>query len=160
MSQDAGTAVPIGDAKDSDVDLWSVACIMLELTLGHVGFGNLWMKNYAMETICNKEAFDSKMRHCLEELPSYLRTNYRADVCDFLIPILTMCDDERPDTESLARHAYYAGEVIRGLEVQEVRPRSQIRWPAHLWPRLLHLRDEGRENQIRSGPCGPGKGEA
>ena len=109
-----------GTYHGDKVDLWSVACIMLELTLGHVGFGNLWMKNYAMETIRNKEAFDNKMRHCLEELPSHLRTNYRADVCDFLIPILTMCDDERPDTESLARHAYYAGEVMRGLEVQEI----------------------------------------
>lgn len=111
------------------VDLWSVACIMLELTLGHVGFGNLWMKNYSMETICNKEAFDNKMRHCLEELPSHLRTNCRADVCDFLIPILTMCDDKRPDTESLARHAYYTGEVMRGLVVHEIQQARNLTLP-------------------------------
>lgn len=106
-----------GSYYGEKADLWSVACIMLELILGHVSFGNLWMKTYSMDTICNKDIFSMKMRDCLDEMPSHLRNNFHRDICDMLIPILTMDATARPTTDHLIRNNYFCGEVIKGTDI-------------------------------------------
>jgi len=138
----------LGGAKYNGllVDVWSIGCIMLELTLGHENFCKKWMSAYDFEIIQRPGVFEDSIEYAV----SNLQLDGMTDVMqEFIKDILVIDPDLRKTSEDLLHSMWFEGHP--SLPINDDKPP----------PRRVHLDSmdvqatERLMNDIGSGDTSP-----
>ncbi|GMH68900.1 hypothetical protein TrST_g3181 [Triparma strigata] len=93
-----------GNYNGLAVDVWSIGCILLELTLGHDIFCKSWMSAYDFEIIQRPSAFEDSIHEAVENLNFDGMT---AHMEDFIKQLLVIDPERRASSESLLECAWF-----------------------------------------------------
>ena len=88
------------------VDVWSIGCIMLELTLGHERFCKNWMSAYDFEIIQRPSSFEDSIEDAVENLDLRSMTD---EMREFIKDVLVIKPSERTTSENLLSSAWFKG---------------------------------------------------
>eukprot|EP01041_Mallomonas_annulata_P004031 gene4031-8025_t len=91
------------------VDVWSVGCIILELTLGHDRFYNSWMGAYDYEILHDKVLFQKEITAAIANLPNVLK--FSTDLNHLIFQFLNIDPDTRPSMLEVCQHPWLAGKI-------------------------------------------------
>jgi len=107
-------------------DLWSVGCILLELSVGHDIFCEEWMAAYDYELLHDPPAFEAKMRESLQGIERTMRERLDLDpiMIDFVLGLLVLDPAGRRGMEEIVTHPWVRlpggeGFLTEGLEGSE-----------------------------------------
>lgn len=104
-----------GDEKPYNgfsADVWSVGCIMLELSMGHEKFCNLWMKSYDYEILKDETKFQKSLYKSVSKLKrSKDATNDKGskDMNLFLQSLLVIDPKLRLNASQMLNHKWFDG---------------------------------------------------
>ncbi len=92
------------------VDLWSIGCIVLELSVGHEVFCDEWMIAYDYELLQDPPRFEAKVKECLAKISVTMRETMQLnpDLVDFILGLLTLAPEKRMTVEEIVRHPWIA----------------------------------------------------
>jgi serine/threonine protein kinase len=88
------------------VDVWSIGCIMLELTLGHERFCKKWMSAYDFEIIQRPSSFEDSIEYAVDNLDF---VNMSDAMKDFINDVLVIKPSERTSSENLLNSLWFEG---------------------------------------------------
>mmetsp|Transcript_732 Transcript_732/g.1207 ORF Transcript_732/g.1207 Transcript_732/m.1207 type:complete len:961 (-) Transcript_732:44-2926(-) len=116
------------------VDIWSIGCIMLELTLGHDKFCKKWMSAYDFEIIQRPSSFEDSIEDAVADLDLEGMTK---EMKDFITDILVIKPSSRCSSEALLSSSWFEGHpslpkklAQRAANVQEGNFASPIPTPS------------------------------
>jgi serine/threonine protein kinase len=90
-------------------DVWSVGCVMLELTRGHDEFCRIWMTSYDYNILQNEQEFETSLNRAVHEVHSKQSNEFEkmeGELCDFLRKILVLNPDNRLKTAEMLQHQW------------------------------------------------------
>ena len=79
-------------------DVWSLGCILLELTIGHDTFNELWMVAYDYNNLVAPERFAQKIVRAVEAIRSVMKD---VDLLDLVTSLLRVVPSQRSSVASL-----------------------------------------------------------
>mmetsp|Transcript_1869 Transcript_1869/g.2969 ORF Transcript_1869/g.2969 Transcript_1869/m.2969 type:complete len:521 (-) Transcript_1869:117-1679(-) len=96
-----------GSYYGDKIDVWSTGCILLELTLGHERFYDIWMHCYDMEVMRDKEKFSEIIQNSTNSLQEFLP--FSEDLKKFIVAILQVDDSTRPTAQGMCSLPWMGG---------------------------------------------------
>lgn len=92
--------------------MWSIACIVLELVMGHALFLSAWLPAYDLELLQDPPAFEirltkavSKVHHLFLHHPTL--SGYSSAFKDMLLSLLVINPDDRSSCLDILQHPWY-----------------------------------------------------
>ena len=97
-----------GDCKYNGfaADVWSVGCIMLELTRGHDEFCRLWMASYDYDILQEESKFEDSLRQAVLNIELYAESSGEKDMVAFLKNLLLIKPESRLTTSEMLNHEW------------------------------------------------------
>lgn len=104
-------------------DVWSIGCIMLELTRGHDEFCNFWMTSYDYEILQNERSFEYSLRNSIRKINEIISQERRgatlsqqsetmsSSMANFLNKLLTIDPSSRIDSSLIPSQPWLNGEL-------------------------------------------------
>ncbi|GMI06397.1 hypothetical protein TrLO_g3734 [Triparma laevis f. longispina] len=117
------------------VDVWSIGCILLELTLGHDVFCKSWMSAYDFEIIQRPSAFEDSIHEAVENLNL---DSMNAHMEDFIKQLLVIDPECRASSESLLECAWFDDHHMVG---KKRRFQSESMQSIDLETKMVHISD-------------------
>jgi serine/threonine protein kinase len=92
-------------------DLWSAACVILEMVLGHEAFSEAWMHPYELESVTVKKVFTERISNAVKHLPDVLSSLLSFSVTDLLSKLMRVDSKERMTMKDAFSHSWLETEV-------------------------------------------------
>ena len=93
------------DAKLADI--WSIACVLLEMSLGPKLFGEVWMPSYEIDVLSDPEKFEEQLAQSLDNYVGALESIGADPGCIEQVQRMLKLDvHERPDTAGCCGNEY------------------------------------------------------
>ena len=89
-----------GKYNGLQVDVWSIGCIMLELSLGHDAFCKSWMSAYDFEIIQRPSSFEDAIEGAVGDLKLELMNG---EMVEFIRNVLVIDPGQRISSEEVRR---------------------------------------------------------
>jgi serine/threonine protein kinase len=94
-------------------DVWSVGCILLELTRGHDDFCKLWMVSYDYSVLQDNRSFENSIHKAVSQIGESSKPHdIRSNLClDFLSRLLTIDPESRIRSGQLLNHPWLSDPI-------------------------------------------------
>lgn len=96
-------------------DLWSIGCILLELTLGNEKFATMWMRMYELEMLRDRDKFAALVEQTVEAMREYCcspKWQYSAPLRQLLVALLCVDPKQRLSIHDMLAHSWF-DDVLR-----------------------------------------------